>query len=155
MAKKELVKITPDGLTLVTELNYSHVSEGSRFYDKEIFLTSGFKGDTQYLFQSFGNVGAHPRSKDLDKDISFIIISNKLIDLFKSGRSVEFIVDLEKRLNQKNSPYRRMKLISENHVLRYFKNRAKVNEDKILGELIEKYNESRKKSFQQNLFEGM
>jgi len=152
MAKKEFVKITSDGLNLVTVLNYSNIADGSGFYGKEIFLTDGFKGDTQYLFQSFGNVGAHPRSRDLDKDISFIIISDKFIDLFESGTQVEFITDLENRLNQNNSPYRRMKFISEEQVVWYFENRAKANNDEILDDLIKKYKSSRKESIQQNLF---
>jgi len=152
MPKKEYVKITPDGLNLVTVLNYSNIADGSGFYGKEIFLTDGFKGDTQYLFQSLGNVGAHPRNKDLDKEVSFIIISDKFIDLFESGTQVEFITDLENRLNQNNSPYRRMKFISEEQLIWYFENRAKVNNDEILDDLIKKYKSSRKESFQQNLF---
>ena len=152
MAKKELIKITPEGLSLVTVLNYSNIADGSGFYDKEIFLTSGFKGDTQYLFQSFGNVGAHPRSKDLGKDVSFIIISDKYIDLFESGTHVEFIADLENRLNQNNSPYRRMKFISEEQIVWYFEKRAKANKDKLLDDLIKKYKSSKKESFQQSLF---
>ena len=152
MAKKEFIKITPEGLNLITVLNYSSIADGSGFYGKEIFLTDGFKGDTQYLFQSFGNVGAHPRNKDLDKDVSFIIISDKLIDLFESGIPVDFIADLENRLNQNNSPYRRMKFISEEQVVWYFENRAKANNDEILDDLIKKYKAGKKECFQPSLF---
>jgi len=148
MAKKEIVKITPEGLNLVTVLNYSSIADRSGFYGKEIFLTDGFNGDTQYLFQSFGNVGAYARSKDLNKDVSFIIISDKFIDLFEAGTTVEFIADLENRLNQNNSPYRRMKFMSEKQVIWYFENRVIVNDDKLLGYLIKKYKSSRKESFQ-------
>lgn len=152
MAKKEFIKITPEGLNLVTVLNYSSIADTSGFYNKEIFLTEGFKGDTQYLLQSFGNVGAYPRSKDLDKNVSYIIISNKWIDLFESGVQIEFITDLENRLNQNSSPYRKMKFLTEEQVIWYFEKRAKVNNDELLGNLIKKYKVRRKESFQQKLF---
>ena len=80
MAKKEIIKITPDGLNLVTILNYSSIAEMNGFYGKEVFFTDGFSGDTQYLFQCLGNLGAYVRDKDLGIDISIIIIGNKIIE---------------------------------------------------------------------------
>ena len=152
MAKKEFVKITPDGLNLLTVLNNSRIAEMNGFYGKEIFFTEGFYGDIQYLFQALGNVGAFARSSDLDIDISFIIISDKIIKKFFENKQDEFIIELENRLNQNNSPYRRMSFISESHLIWYFENRVKLTKDALLDDLIKKYKLSKKETIQQNLF---
>jgi hypothetical protein len=152
MAKKEFVKITPEGLNLISVINYSSICENGGLYNREIFFTDGFKGNTQFVFQCFGNIGAHPRSTSLDKDISYIIIGDKLIELFENGQEVDFIIDLEKRLNQNNSPYRKMKFLSEEQIVWYFENRAKANNDEMLNDLITRYKSSKKEVIQQNLF---
>jgi len=152
MAKKEYVKITPEGLNLVTVLNYSSIAEINGFYGKEVFFTENFSGDTQYLFQALGNIGSSARSKDLNIDISYIIISNKILDYLFDCKYVEFIADLESKMNQDSSPYRRMKYISETHLISYFENRIKLTNDEILKDLIKKYKQSQKKDVQQSLF---
>ena len=114
MAKKETVKITIDGLNLVTVLNYSSIAEMNGFYGKEVFFTDGFTGDLQYLFQSLGNLGAYARNKDFGIDISIVIIGNRIIENPESQLFIDFATDLEAKLNQNNSPYRRVKLLSEN-----------------------------------------
>lgn len=44
MAKKEYVKITPEGLNLLTIMNYSHLTEGGTgFYNRTVFFTDNFK----------------------------------------------------------------------------------------------------------------
>jgi hypothetical protein len=153
MAKKETVKITPEGLNLVTILNYSSIAEMNGFYGKEVYFTDGFYGDTQFLFQSLGNLGAFARNKDLDIDISIIIISNKIIENPNTELYYEFITDLESKLNQNNSPYRRIKLLSENQLMWYIENRITNTKDELLENLIKKYKSSKTKSLQSNLFE--
>jgi hypothetical protein len=56
-----------------------------------------------------------------------------------SKGSHPFISDIEERINQNNSPYRKIKLLSEEQIVRYLKNRSKVKNDKQLGNLIKKY----------------
>jgi len=153
MAKKESVKITPEGLNLVTVLNYSSIAEMNGFYGKEVFFTDGFYGDTQYLFQSLGNLGAFARNKNFDIDISIIIISNKIIEETDSNIYFDFATKLESKLNQNNSPYRKLKLISENQLIWYMDNRANNTNDELLMELIKKYKSSKVKPEQKNLFE--
>lgn len=153
MAKKETVKITPEGLNLVTILNYSSIAEMNGFYGKEVYFTDGFYGDTQFLFQSLGNLGAFARNKDLDIDISIIIISNKIIENPNTDLYYEFITDLESKLNQNNSPYRRIKLLSENQLIWYIENRINNTNDELLENLIKKYKSLKTKSLQPNLFE--
>ena len=153
MAKKETVKITPEGLNLVTILNYSSIAEMNGFYGKEVYFTDGFYGDTQYLFQSLGNLGAFTRNKDLDIDISIIIISNKIIENPNTDLYYEFITDLESKFNQNNSPYRRIKLLSENQLIWYFENRINTTKDELLENLIKKYKSSKTKSLQPKLFD--
>ncbi|NDV46187.1 hypothetical protein D0T49_03915 [Paludibacter sp. 221] len=148
MAKKEYIKITPEGLNLLTILNYGSIEEMNGFYGKEVFLTEGFSGNTDYLFQALGNLGAFARKKDLDKDISVIIIGNDIIDNFNNS----FIQDIEDKLNQNSSPYRRMKYISENHLIWYLENRIKNTNDDLLDDLIKKYKVSKKQIQQGNLF---
>lgn len=152
MAKKEIIKITPDGLNLVTILNYSSIAEMNGFYGKEVFFTDGFSGDTQYLFQCLGNLGAYVRDKDLGIDISIIIIGNKIIENTESELYFDFVTDLELKFNQNNSPYRKVKLLSENQLTWYVENRIKNTNDDLLDELIKKYKKSKTKPSQTNLF---
>jgi hypothetical protein len=151
--KKQLIKITSEGLNLLTAVNFSSIAEMNGFYNKEIFFSEGFSGNVQYLFQALGSLGAHPRYKDLNIDISLIIISNKIIESLDTGNTDPFIIELEERLNRNNSAYRRMKFISENHLIWNIENRIKLTSDDVLEELIKKYKESRKQQVQQNLFE--
>ena len=153
MAKKETVKITPEGLNLVTILNYSSIADMNGFYGKEVYFTDGFFGDTQFLFQCLGNLGAFARNKNFDIDISIIIISNKIIENPDAELYYEFINDLESKFNQNNSPYRRIKLLSENQLIWYFENRINTTKDELLENLIKKYKSSKTKSLQSTLFE--
>jgi hypothetical protein len=153
MAKKEYIKLTPEGLNLLTVINYSSMTESiTGVYNREIFFTDGFAGHTQYLFQALGNLGAYPRSNDLGSDVSYIIISNKIIASFTAGVPVDFISDLENRLNQNNSPWRRIRILTENHIVWYLEYRAKTRNDEQLEDLLKKYKLSIKESVQQELF---
>lgn len=153
MAKKELIEITPEGLNLLTVLNYSYLPEMNGFYGKEVYFTAGFNGDTQYLFQALGNLGSFARNKDIESDIAIVIISNSIIDSSDKALFESFKLEFESKLNQNNSPYRKMKFISENHLIWYVENRVKITEDTQLDELIRKYKKSNKIIVQQNLFE--
>jgi hypothetical protein len=139
--KKQKVKLTKEGLELVTALCYSTIGEMSGFYDKEVFFTEGFKGDVKYLYQLTGNLGGHPRYENLNEEVNCIILSNKILDTFDSNA---FFVDLENKLNQNNSPYRRIKFISEDQLIQYFENRIKMTEDESSNVLMKNYKESKK-----------
>jgi hypothetical protein len=152
MAKKETVKLTPEGLQLTTALHYSSIAEMNGFYGKEVFFTTGFKGNKSYLYQSLGNLGAYARDYDFDKDISLVIISNDIIENYNNGSSHPFIPELEKKLNQNSSPYRRMKFISEDQLIWYIENRIKQTNDEQLAELIKKYKDSKKEVRMDSLF---
>ena len=149
MAKKEFIKLTPEGLNMNMILNYSNIADTSGFYGKEVFLSEGFAGDTQYLFQALGNIGAFARAKNLDIDVSYIIISNQLVERFSRENYVDFFANLEDKLNQNNSAYRRIKLLSEEHLIWYFENRIVTNKDEQLKDLIDKYKQSRKNKLQE------
>ncbi len=144
MAKKEFVELTPEGLNLVTVLDYSSLSELNTFAGKEVYFSEGFAGNIYLLFQSLGNLGAFARREDLDKDVSIIVISNRIIDRFYDGEKNPFIKELETKLNQNNSPYRRIKFISEDQLIWYLENRAKITNSNQLKDLIKDYKESKK-----------
>lgn len=144
MAKKEIITITPEGLNLLTVMNYANIAEMNGFYGKDVYFTGEFEGDTQYLFQALGNLGAYARDKNLDTDISFIIISNKIVDEGENTHFIEFRNDFANKLNQNNSPYKRVKLISEEQLIKYIENRAKITSDDLMKDLIQKYIKSKK-----------
>lgn len=152
MAKKQIVKLTPDGLNLVTVLNNSNIAEMNGFYGKEIFFTEGFNSEILCLFQALGNLGAFARNKNLNNEIQFIIVSNQILNNPDSTLAISFRNDFQEKLNQNNSPFRRIKLISEDHLIWYVENRAKITEDKNLDELIKRYKSGNKTPTQQQLF---
>jgi hypothetical protein len=150
---KQFVKLTFDGLNLLTVMNFNSIAEMSGFYGKEIFLSEGFSGNVQYLFQALGNLGAHPQSGELNNDASVVVISNTIMESLNSNNISLFIGELEKKLNQNSSPYRRMKFISENHLIWNIENRMNLTGDDNLKELIMKYKKRKNQHLQQNLFE--
>ena len=66
-------------------------------------------------------------------------MSNALISDFNSGTRSVFLDVLENAFNQNNSPYRKMKLISEEELIWYLENRSSTTEDDQLKQLILKY----------------
>jgi hypothetical protein len=152
MAKKEVVKITSEGLRLVTVLNYSCIAELNGFYGKEIYFTDGFQCDIYALFQALGNLGAFARNETIDIDLDYIIISNSILNNPESEKYHLFVIDYEMKLNQSNSTYRRVKLISEDHLIWYLENRAKLTSDPGLINLIKLYKTSTRATKEQTLF---
>ena len=152
MAKKEFIKITPESLNMTMVLNYACITEMNGFYSSEVFFTDGFKGDTSYLFQALGNLGSYVREKDFGSDINFCCLSNALLSDFNSGTRSVFLDVLENAFNQNNSPYRKMKLISEEELIWYLENRSSTTEDDQLKQLILKYKNSKKQTVQPQLF---
>lgn len=152
MAKKQIVKLTPDGLNLVTVLNNSNIAEMNGFYGKEIFFTEGFNSEILCLFQALGNLGAFARNNDLNNEIQFVIVSNQIMNNPDLTIAISFRNDYQEKLNQNNSPFRRIKLISEDHLIWYVENRAKITEDKDLDGLIKRYKSANKIPVQQQLF---
>jgi len=152
MAKKQIVKLTPDGLNLVTVLNNSNIAEMNGFYGKEIFFTEGFNSEILCLFQALGNLGAFARNNDLNNEIQFVIASNQIMNNPDLTIAISFRNDYQEKLNQNNSPFRRIKLITEDHLIWYIENRAKNTEDENLENLIRRYKSANKTSVQQKLF---
>lgn len=150
MAKKETVNITPDGIKLLTVMCYNGYFDG--FYNKEVFFTDGFKGDLQYLFQALGNLGAYARSKDIDKDVEIVIISNQIADNLNADIFSQFTNDFEELLNQNNSPYRRLKFLSEKQLIWYLERRAQNTNDEDITRFIRKYKNSEKENGDNRLF---
>jgi hypothetical protein len=150
--KRQNVKLTKDGLNLVTVLFYNNINERGGLYNKEVFLTKGFSGDTRYLFQLIGNLGGHPRNEDLNEDVNYVILSNDMLNTFDLDKSDDFFIELEEKLNQNNSPYRKMKFISEEQLIQYFENRIKLTDDEASNVLLKKYKESKKTKTSQILF---
>ena len=142
MAKKEYVKLTPEGLRLVTVLDSSSIAEINGFYQNEVFFTEGFKDSVHMLFQCLGNFGAFAHQNKLDKDVAIVIISNSLLDSFDSGLRPEFIQNLEDKLNQNNSPFRRLRILSEDQLITYIENRIKQSNDTVTKNYLQEYKDS-------------
>jgi len=152
MAKKEIVQITLEGLKLLTVLNYSSIAEINGFYGKEVYFTDGFNSEILCLFQALGNVGAFARNKELEGDIHCIIVSNIIMNNPDSELYISFVSELQEKLNQNNSPFRRIKIFSEDQLIWYMENRAKITNDSQLSDLIKRYKSSIKQPTQQQLF---
>lgn len=152
MAKKEYVKLTPDGLHLVTVLNYSTIAEMNGFYGKEVFFTDGFNSEIQCLFQALGNLGAFARKIDLNNEIGYVVVSNFIMEDPDSIMSQSFRKDYQDKLNQNSSPFRRIKIITEDQLIWYIENRAKITDDRDTSELIKRYKSANKTPKQQELF---
>ena len=104
------------------------------------------------LFQALGNVGAFARNKELESDINCIIVSNIIINNPDSELYFSFVNEFQEKLNQNNSPYRRIKIYSEDQLIWYIENRAKTTNDSQLSDLIKRYKGSLKLHTQQQLF---
>lgn len=146
MAKKETVSLTFEALHLTTVLHYSTLKEINGFYEKEVFFSPFFSGNVSLLFQALGNLGAFARNEDLNKDIDIVIISNSIINQFEVEPLLPdpFITELENKLNQNNSPYRRIKILSEDHLIWYLENRIKTSNDEVTKKYLDLYKQSRK-----------
>lgn len=153
MAKKEFIKLTPEGLNLLTVLDYSRIADINGFSQKEVFFTEGFSGNKSLLYQALGNLGAFCRDYDFDKDISLVVISNSLLNSFeKNPDAPSFLKKLEEYLNKNNSPYRRMRFISEDQLIWYIENRVKQTNDDLTKSLVQKYKASSKELGENMLF---
>ncbi len=152
MAKKEYVKITPEGLHLATILGYNSLTDICGFYSKEVFFTEGFQGNKSFLYQALGNLGAYARDYEFEKDISIVIISDIVIENYFEKKEHSFVDELENKLNQNSSPYRRMKFMSESQLLAYLERRAKINEDEQMYGFLKGYKQSIDNNNQGKLF---
>lgn len=108
--------------------------------------------EIQCLFQALGNLGAFARQIDLNNEIAYIIVSNFIMDNPDSLKSQSFRKDYQEKLNQNSSPFRSVKIITEDHLIWYVENRAKLTDHNSLYELIKRYKSANKISKQQELF---
>lgn len=153
------VRITSEGLNLLTSMDFRKINELNGFYGKEIFFSDEFAGDVNWLFQALGNLGAHPRSKKLNKenplldlkldnDISIVIISDKIMKTHSMDNIHPFIAELESKLNYQDRElnkvfsYRSMYFLTEEHLIFYINRLSTKREDDILKELIKGYKKS-------------
>lgn len=155
MAKKKgYLKITNDKLKQLLALGYSSLNENSSFHGKEVFFTDGLDDQNKYiLYQCVGNIGGFTNQNLLEKENDYIIFSDKMLNGPNSKLYKSFVMDLEKKYNQKNSPYTRIKLIAESDLLDYLKKRAERTNDELLASLINKYLNSKKQTPQLTLFD--
>ena len=119
-AKKENVNLTYDALWFKIFMDSLDI----KFYGKEIFISSGLAGNQSVFMQMLGNIGGYARTTDFDKDIDVVIISDKMLDNFKSGIKDGFIQMLEDKINGSNTPYRKLKFTTEYLLLETLKTRA-------------------------------
>ena len=164
------VRITSEGLNLLTSMDFRKIHEMNGFYGKEVFLSDEFAGDINYLLAALGCIGAHPRQQKLNKedsrldlkldsDIALVVISDKIIKSHNADNIHPFVAELEAKLNsieleddvnkdnskqeKKVFSYRRMFFITEDHLLFYL-NRIATGREKEdpLKNLIREYKKS-------------
>lgn len=148
---KDEIKITPEGLKLMVTISNGGYSDG--FYGKELVFTKGFEGDLQYLFQALGNIGACARLGEIEKEISILVVANKLLEEPNSDLYNDFAEELSILLNQSNSPYLRLIFMTEENLIDRIQKRATNFKDEALKDFLKKYKASRtkaKKAMRQN-----
>lgn len=172
--KKEKVNITYDAIWLKIFMDSDELS----MYGKEVFVTKDIAGDKNILLQMIGNVGGFARMVDFDKDITLVIFSDSMLNKLRNGDKDPFIQQLEDLINGSNTPYRKLIFTSETLVLDYFKTRAagrlnqdkkdsksksnspelnqmlkeSIEEDKVMIDMLKKYNASDNKAKQAEIF---
>lgn len=135
------IKITPEGLNLMISVSSAGYTDG--FYGKEVYLTDGFTGDTQHLFQALGNMGAYARDNNLTNEVSIVIVSEQILSDPFSNCYSEFIKQFEVLLNRKNTPFLRLIFMSENDLLNRIQKRGENFSDDHLKEFVRKYKASK------------
>lgn len=136
----EKIKITPEGLNLMISVSNAGYSDG--FYGKEVYFTDGFTGDTQYLFQALGNMGAYARRSNLDNEVSIVIVANTILTEPYEEVYYTFVEQFTDLFNQKNTPFLRLIFMSEDNLISRIMNRANNFNDDTLKEFIKKYKAS-------------
>jgi DNA polymerase-3 subunit epsilon len=161
------IEITIEGLTLLTELNFKQINEINGFYNMEVYFTDGFSGNKHYLFQVLGSLGAFARDyfdddteerlgvkTYFDDEIQVIIISDAIMNNPDSALYSDFKSKMESKLNKKpddeseqnkkNTPYsyRKIKFITETHLIKYIENRRKIIDNPLIKETFDKYKTS-------------
>lgn len=173
-AKKESVNLTYDALWFKIFMD----SYDIKYYGREIFISSSLSGKQDIFMQMLGNIGGYARMNEFNKDIDVVVISNYLMDKFKTGEKDEFFQLLEDAINDNNTPYRKLKFTTESLLLDYLKDRANgrirqnqrdlkakdntedlneriqssISKDELMLSMIKKYKDSAKESQEQNLF---
>lgn len=135
------IKITSEGLNLMISVSNAGYSDG--FYGKEVYFTDGFAGDTQFLFQALGNMGAYARSSNLDNEISIVIVADIILTDPYGKISSGFVEHFTNLFNQKNTPFLRLRFMSEENLISRIMIRANNFNDDALKEFIKKYKASK------------
>ena len=172
--KKENVNLTYDALWFKTFMDSGELT----FYNREIFISPGMAGRLDIFMQLLGNVGGYARTTNFDKDLDVVVVSDYLMNKFKSGEKDEFFQMLEDLINASATPYRKLKFTTESIVLESLNTRARgqlrqnkkdlkdknttpqmieainlgIERDELMLGMIKKYKESTKEPQQQNLF---
>ena len=153
-------------------------SSEMKFYGKEIFIAPGLAGNIGIFMQLLGNLGGFARMNNFDKDISLVIIPDVMMRKYMEGEKDEFIQMLEDKINANNTPYRKLKFITEELALDMMYTRASghlrqnnkdlkddnnslemrdeiqesMKSDTLMLDMIKKYKQSAKEPKQQSLF---
>lgn len=172
--KKDKVNLTYDALWFKIFMDSLDVV----FYGKEIFVSPGIAGREDIFNQLIGNVGGYPRETDFNKEVDVVLISDKLLAKFKEGYKDQFFVDIENKINEPSTAYRKLKFTTEELFLDFIKTRADghirqnkkdlkskdnsaelnkailddISKDEVMLGMIKKYKDSTKEPKQQNLF---
>lgn len=144
--------ITPEGLNLMVSVSNAGYSDG--FYGKEVYFTDGFAGDTQYLFQALGNMGAYARRINLDNEVSIVIVSDNILKEPYGEAYTAFVKQFTELFNQKNTPYLRLIFISEDNLITRIMNRATNFNDDDLKAFIKKYKASKPRNYNKKKIES-
>ncbi|MGL5894752.1 MAG: hypothetical protein ACRCZM_09090 [Bacteroidales bacterium] len=174
MAKKDSVNLTYDALWFKIFMDSGDMS----FYGKEAFITKGLSGREDTFLQLLGNLGCYARLSSFEKDITILIISDSMMVQYLNGYKDPFIQEVEDKINGSNTPYRKLKFITEAGVLEHMRIRANgrttqnkkdlkdenisdslrerinqsIEKDQLLLDMIKRYKESSKEPIQQRLF---
>ena len=123
-------------------------------------------------------MGGYARTTNFDKDLDVVVVSDYLMNKFKSGEKDEFFQMLEDLINGSATPYLKLKFTTESIVLESLNTRASgqlrqnkkdlkdknttpqmieainlgIERDELMLGMIKKYKESIKEPQQQNLF---
>lgn len=142
MAKKESIKITKEGLSFLCIMCYNGYSDS--LYGKEVYFAGEYDGDIRQLFQALGNMGAYARRKDIDKDIHYVIVANKILEDSDETHFKTFTKEFEPLLNSNNSPYRKVFFLTEDQLIWKIETRASLTSDEDLSMMIKKYKDTRR-----------
>lgn len=108
------------------------------FVNKEFYCGKGMSGNSDFIAQMFGNVGAYC-SPRIDKDIEACIISDSTAEALKNGEKDETIIYIQDTYNAMKSQAFDYKFVIESEFLDWIKKRTQNTGDSVTAKLIAAY----------------